>query len=323
VRRENEILCIDSVSHEPAWSRTRSPGRVLAIFLTTVLALPLVASAARSATVTSLEGPAPEVAFFLSASQGYGVFVTGDHGKVTVSVLGRQGGAAYEVDGNVSQDGLRVRLGRLGRLDLAFKPSGETDRLVPPSECAGKNQLVREGTFSGTIRFRGERGYTRLRRDRVTGAVAIPRSWRCRPEQGADEAPLDLSVLRASNHRVGFFAIGGSQTNNDFRFFSAGTTETRGRMRIERWASANMRRGMFDVLSDLSAATVTPPKPFRGAAAFARNVDGSTSWSGDLSVELPGAGRVALTGPRFAAELAKPMTLAELYRLLNLPSEGE
>jgi hypothetical protein len=69
---------------------------------------------------------------------------------------------------------------------------------------------------------------------------------------------------------------------------------------------------------DVSSATVGPPKPFSGTASFVRNIDGSTEWSGTLSVALPGAQSTALTGPAFEADLAKPRTAGEFSELLGL-----
>jgi hypothetical protein len=61
----------------------------------------------------------------------------------------------------------------------------------------------------------------------------------------------------------------------------------------------------------LAAATVTPPRPFVGSGSFLRNADGSTSWTGTLSVRVPGLGMVGLTEPGFTGKLATLATLLQ------------
>jgi hypothetical protein len=51
------------------------------------------------------------------------------------------------------------------------------------------------------------------------------------------------------------------------------------------------------------SATVAPPAPFSGDASFHWVPGMSAEWSGSLSVDLPGAGTVPLTGPPFKSEL--------------------
>lgn len=100
-------------------------------------------------------------------------------------------------------------------------------------------------------------------------------------------------------------------------FFLAGTKEHRGAVRIARFTFVDARARAFTVRPSLAAALVRPPKPFSGKASFARGADDSISWTGTLSVTLPGAGTVPLTGAAFTADLAKPKTVAEYAALLG------
>jgi hypothetical protein len=52
-------------------------------------------------------------------------------------------------------------------------------------------------------------------------------------------------------------------------------------------------------------ATVAPPSPFSGTASYLDQPGAPPSWSGDLSVRLPGAGAVPLTGPGFSADFCR------------------
>jgi hypothetical protein len=47
------------------------------------------------------------------------------------------------------------------------------------------------------------------------------------------------------------------------------------------------------------SANVEPPAPFRGSAHFRLESPTASTWLGDLGVELPGVGKVALAGPEF------------------------
>ncbi|HWO84398.1 MAG TPA: hypothetical protein VNM38_11515, partial [Solirubrobacterales bacterium] len=56
----------------------------------------------------------------------------------------------------------------------------------------------------------------------------------------------------------------------------------------------------------LTTAKLTPPSPFHGTARYRAYPDGATSWSGDLSVNFPGAPRFPLTGPSWETFLEVP-----------------
>jgi hypothetical protein len=61
-----------------------------------------------------------------------------------------------------------------------------------------------------------------------------------------------------------------------------------------------------DFVFDTSRGSVevTPPRPFTGSGVLQEAADGSTLWTGDLSVTLPGIGSVPLVGPTFTSRLA-------------------
>ena len=46
-----------------------------------------------------------------------------------------------------------------------------------------------------------------------------------------------------------------------------------------------------------TAATATPPAPFKGSGTFTLESPSTAAWTGDLSVEIPTLGSVDLTGP--------------------------
>lgn len=90
-------------------------------------------------------------------------------------------------------------------------------------------------------------------------------------------------------------------------------------MKIERFVVAVGKERTFMFDPGLTTATISPPKPFSGAGAFQRNPDGTTAWSGSLTVSLTGAPDFALTGPAFTADLARAKTAGELSSFLGQP----
>lgn len=59
----------------------------------------------------------------------------------------------------------------------------------------------------------------------------------------------------------------------------------------------------FSLNEARTEATIEPPAPFHGKGAYRAASDGTTSWSGPLSVSFPGAPRLPLTGGEFKATL--------------------
>jgi hypothetical protein len=269
---------------------------------------------------SGVEVPQPQIKFSRMASNGYSMFFEANRGRASLRLQGDAGGVVY--DGKSSLVGGRIRfgLGKLGRIDVRFEPDGSVDRLRPDKSCRGREQVIRRGTFVGSIRFRGENGYTQLRSHRVHGAMAEPRSWNCpnaSDRRSENASGVSALVAHTPHNRVFFMAIGGPE-EVPLRFFVAGTSERVGALRIGRSVLVQGMPASFEALGDLSSATIGPPKPFSGTASYVHNIDGSTEWSGTLSVALPGAESTALTGPEFEADLAKPRTAKEFSELLGL-----
>lgn len=284
-------------------------------------ACPGVCFASDSASSVSLEGPEAQAEFSRKASNGYSIFFEINRGKASLTARGDEGTVIYRGNGSLVDGRIQFSLGKLGKINARFKPDGSVDRIRPPKSCKGREQAVRRGAFVGSIKFRGENDYTRLNAHRVYGTMASPRSWRCpdTPDRHLGNAADLPAVLGAStpHGRTVFIAIDGSELL-PFRLFLAGTSERQEALRISRSALVEGKPASFDVLGDLSSATVSPPRPFAGTASFKRNADGSTEWLGTLSVALPGIESTALIGPTFTADLAKPRTEEEFSELFGL-----
>jgi len=265
--------------------------------------------------------------FTLEGSNGYRITVSGDpysKDSVQLSAETPSESAEYIVPGRVTADGIEARFGKLGSISVRFRPSGRVRRVRVPKKCFPKRPPVvtsRLGTFAGTIRFRGERGYTQVSARSARGGIGdplanVPQKQICRFRESAEErqredesVSLDASLPGHGPFFSAFRLLGDWQAlpamqvapGDRFAFLVIGL-ERVGGMTVYRSAGALGPSEDFVFDASLSSATVRPPAPFSGSGSFVRNADGSTSWTGDLAVLLPGLGTVGLTSGK--AELA-------------------
>ncbi|MEX2448479.1 MAG: hypothetical protein WD404_07025, partial [Solirubrobacterales bacterium] len=169
------------------------------------------ASAGAKATLPPRSQPVAELE--LKGSGGYSLTVIGDRRTVALLALKGLGGiASYETRGRVTPDGIRARFGGLGRVAVEFKPSGRIKRKRPPRGCRGAVRKTFPGVFVGTIRFRGEQGYTRGGAQRARGSMELRSAWRCKGPQGNEDEAADLGEdttslqATATRERLAFFA---------------------------------------------------------------------------------------------------------------------
>lgn len=219
--------------------------------------------------------------------------------------------AQYVSRGRIDGDRVRARFGGRGLVDVHFEQEGEAVLRTPPPRCKGASRTIRSGVFVGTIRFRGERGFTVLDVGRVKGKLKTIPDWKCPGPSGSRAGPsIDTSpaLLEAKAGRRGwrtlFRAVAARAPDEEAEtLFSGGRIEARPGMRVRRYGvaiSSNDRTFTFD--PGLSQATLDPPPPFAGFATFTRGID-APIWRGPLTVDLPGAGSVRLAGNDFTARL--------------------
>jgi hypothetical protein len=261
-------------------------------------------------------------------SHGYRITVLG-LGK-HVSILAFKGGASasYSVRGKVTEERLQARFGNRGRVSMRLQPT-EPPEEESEGECKGKAPATQKGVFRGTIRFRGERGFTRVRAAQARGVVY--RSYRqvCKrrrhepPPPKLSEIPSSsLSAVSSRGQWAPWFSAFKEEPAKPRPNFSssleeanyiAASAERRGRMTIYRSAGVTAPAETFTVTplgTQPVSATVAPPAPFRGTASYERGPAGTGAWSGDLRVELPGLGEVPLTGSSYRAELCRSFACA-------------
>jgi hypothetical protein len=285
---------------------------------------PLVRAGLHSGKRASI--PESESRFELKTRQGYEVTVIAVRGIVVLEVARtrsdvsaslRRGRAvtAYVAHGTVTPGRIEATFGRLGRVAMRFHPSGRVVRPEPSRHCRSVQLTRRFGVFAGSVRFTGEGHYIAVHAHRARGLVRGPRKFDCatrsfhsdpkRLSRPAGHWPKSTPTILAAfwRHVV---------SSTDFFSFQVGkktlyltvTEESKGSMAEVRYAAVIAPSETFVFDDALTSATVKPPAPFHGRGSYAAAPDGTKSWTGSLSVSLPGEARFPLTGSQFEDMLA-------------------
>jgi hypothetical protein len=235
-------------------------------------------------------------------------------------LLDRHGEVAYYyVDAKVGEDSLRARFGGLGEVDFQFRPRAREGKLG----CGHAEGGWQQGTFRGSLVFRGEHDYAMVDAHRARGWMkTLPRH--CggggggREEVGGEVeifgAPARASSTIAETG-ARLEALAGPRLPSTFfdayienraagirTVFNGLRQERRGGMFVMR--GAQVYGGASSFTWDLGAGTavVAPPAPFTGRAYFKREASGGR-WTGSLRVPILGGAPLRLTGAAFAAHL--------------------
>jgi hypothetical protein len=246
-------------------------------------------------------------------------------GEEDVNYFGRPRGGRADFGAGT----LDVRIGRLGDFHGRFVPTS-TETQKTRNGCTGEPTTTEKGFFVGSFDFRGERGYTTVHKHRERGTVMRQGATRCRIpaghrhhrpssqskrerereennfrlvagdaegdivlQAGREEAPKELHIsptnfqVSALGAKVGNFEVGRGASVFD----------------LERDAAATFQ--IPNLAEPLSEATITPPAPFSGSATFHLEDPRTATWTGDLAVELPGLGKLPLTGEGIDAGVCK------------------
>lgn len=285
-----------------------------------------------SVALTALLGPAApgaaaentEMEMRLSGSNGYTLSIHGGTGlpvTLTMAKSVRRGVlyATYSVDGRVTSEGISANFGRLGHLSASFRSSPR----LPDSGCGGRRLIHRKGTFVGTIRFRGEQGFSSVSATRARGYLLR----RCTPSSVPRPA---APKARTSEHSAEFFEthfvaaarssrrsvildssnVAEIRPNGQLRDVSAlllaELEEERGRIEIERTLIAVSSPMQTSPLGTTPVtASLKPRRPFGGMGTYVEEMGSPAGWNGDLTVDLPGAKDLRLAGPAFTPILCR------------------
>jgi len=223
--------------------------------------------------------------------------------------------------GDLEHGVVRARFGSLGRVSLRFRPNGQMRKRDPQSGCEGGPEITEDGRFVGHLSFRGEGNYFHV--SSAKGQAYIAHSPRLRCEKGQaleshprslrkhvapvplfpDEGSIALLYASARSHGryVGITAMhqGRSSPGADVQL---GIVEPRHGMAIGHGVYLEGPAGTL--LTSLpgahpATATLAPPPPFYGEAAYSEDSD---AWTGTLGVKLAGLS-LPLTGPGFHVHL--------------------
>ena len=285
--------------------------------LTSAIALALLLVAAAAPAASPETGTIVNVEFGMEASNGLRAQLeTADDGTVTLELRDKDQLVSYEVQGKVTKEGLKVRFGRLGLIDVAFTPTRTLSSTEPSEGCTGEPRTLREGTFTGTIDFTGERNYVRIKTAQVEGSMSVISQWQC-PEEPTPLArtarPLALSSRSAkkaaSLHAFGrhcgcYFSAGVHFGKKEARsIFYGFITERREGMEIARATVAHAGASAFVFDHAAGTATVRPPRPFRGRATFQRRPGERPLWRSTIRMPLLGATPINPRGPGYSVDL--------------------
>lgn len=305
----------DGKRFEPAMNTLQRMRRPSLLASATALVLLLVAAAAPAASPET--GTIVNVELGLKASNGLRAQLeTSDDETVTLELRRKDRLVSYEVQGEVTKEGLKVRFGRLGLIDVAFTPTRTLSSTEPSEECTGEPRTLREGTFTGTIDFTGERNYVRIKAPQVEGSMSVISQWQC-PEELAlfTRTARPLAQSSRSEEKAASLVAFGRRCNC---YFSAGVhfgkrkarsvfygvkAEQREGMEIVRALAAHAGASAFVFDHAAGTATVRPPRPFRGRATFKRRSGERPLWRSTIRMPFLGVAPIKTQGPDFLVSL--------------------
>lgn len=300
----------------------------IAVFACAVVALLALSGGAAAKTKRVVHPGSFLLEIELPKSNGWTMNLTAvDHRQIYLSAQRGAMTVTHRVAGRASSRLLKADLGPFGRIDIQMNleahplyPSFLREILDKPN-CRGKEPVELTGPFHGLVDFGGEGtvGGASVRKGRVTVArtfrsVCERRAKKPSRGDGKDrELGLELHLLAARAHGGGrttaLEAIGiGIESEIILGVVSGSVHERLGRVRIIR-SAAELVEGPELTFSPMGQKTATaklkPPEPFAGRASFLKRAGSPATWTGDLSVRLPGAGEVPLAGPEFNARLCR------------------
>lgn len=218
--------------------------------------------------------------------------------------------SAYLAKGVARPERLQATFGKFGKLSMRFRRSRNRG---PDKRCFFGRVLIKQhGLFVGSLRFRGEHGYVSLRLHRAKGTI-LRVGKRCHVRRHHDFDPSDfeflfakpeaamLALSRDDVDSTALLAIAAKKKST----FLAIHEESRGKLAIVRFALVH-KPGQLRFDEALTSGRLVPPHPFHGTGRYHAFPDGDQTWSGNLSVNFPGAPRFPLTGPSFETLLEVP-----------------
>lgn len=233
----------------------------------------------------------------------------------------------YSTDGHVSSKHLEADFGKLGRIDIQLHLFPRHSQSYPPSKnCKGPASIYVPGTYRGIIEFSGDGDIPHVS---VThGEISfLHRSKRiCKQEQPPAEKEkskrkeqLDVGLLEVAGKGNGrqtiVEAISIASRQHPARAFGllfAGIYERSEEVRIERstltfFGHESLRTSKPNVKPE--TVRLEPGEPFAGHALYSHSPGSRPTWTGDLSLDLPGAKDLPLVDPSFKTTFCRGSSL--------------
>jgi hypothetical protein len=289
----------------------------------------------------------PSAEFAVAASNGYSIYVKSEREDLTLTVtdrrppqvfVSRRGAIVSANTGNVAANtyraydsvpgarGIGGQLGSFGNISVVFRPSGKVrvtklKRERDARRCTRPAKIVRHlGTFTGTIRFMGENGFTSVDLSTAAGSVGTSPTPSCSDVRHSYSPPsgpiygressvfrsLRLAAVDGGGPTTGAAQFSAVKTAAGVDYRASGTDEFAPHLFVYRVAQAVGLPTSFHATAGRNFAAVSPPAPFFGQAVFQPNdlPYPANEWSGSLGVSFPGID-VPLAGPAFTAELMR------------------
>ena len=223
--------------------------------------------------------------------------------------------------GDLERGVVRARFGSLGRVSLRFRPSGRMRKRDPRLGCEGGSETTEYGRFVGHLSFRGKGNYFHVSSARGEAYIAHFPRLRCEKGQALESRPRSLRKYVAPSlpfHEENSIALLYSSTRSHGRYVGITAMHPEGSP-----PGADVQLGIVELMHGMAighsvylngppgtlltslpgvhpaAATLAPPAPFYGEAAYSEESD---AWTGTLGVKLAGLS-LPLTGPGFHVHL--------------------
>jgi hypothetical protein len=265
----------------------------------------------------------------LPAANGYEAAIsTSGHRQVVLSFSQGSYSISYKTLGYVSRKRISADFGRLGHVSLRFRGKRSSRSARDPlllHDCKGRRGVEERGPFLGNVRFRGERGFTKVSVHRLKGRVM--RSYRrvCKAppwysafasrDESYEGKVLD-AVASADGVKRTFVAIEYSVDLGEGEPFALALV---GATREEKVEGVAIHKSAFTLAENVLplsrpgkspvTAKVAPWWPFVGSATYRAEAGQPATWTGQLGIRFPGSGQVSLAGPEFEAELCRAGSL--------------
>ena len=289
-----------------------------------VTAALLAAAPTAAAPTANPEDRFAAISFGLAANNGLDAGLETSSEGIYLKISRRGRVASYKVQGKSTEAGLKARFGKLGLIDVTFRPT-KTRVEKPPKGCKGRPSTDSEGIFVGTIQFTGEFEYVQIEATEAKGTMWVNREyeWKCprrkepprthvtqrpstlgfRDRSDPDKEPATLAVL---SRRCDCFFAAYATPNRRGRgrtTFVGAKFESVDGMEINRGTIVDADPSAFVFNHAAGTAQVHPPHPFSGSGIFKRRPNARNLWRSTIQVPLLGANPLSVGDPGFQARL--------------------